>query len=474
MPGSRDKVTVAMCYGGPIEAQTTRALTAMVQYDLTHGGRHLDHPDSFIYVGGTNIASQRNTCVRTFLAGEADWLLFLDSDEEWDPNLVDLLIDSADKDARPVLSGLIMARREHDKPISPACVILDNADPPRPIRPHIIPNVRHWPVAGVGAGCLLIHRRILEAIAAEFSNRAPREWFEYMPWTWTNDDGEEIRDEMGEDYVFSMRAMAVGTIPIVDTTIGLGHIKPVTLTREMFHHQFAGQYVPTLIVIPVKDRLDLTRPLVEDLRAQGGYDGLLIFDNGSGAETKQWLAEQGDILSFDAKGAGIHHMWNAGANYALKVSAGHANIVFLNNDLKIGPDFITGLTTALRGGPWMAVSPNYDNRPEIGTPVQRVQGICAERYDGTGGLAGFAFAVRAELFAQGYQFPTDASWWFGDNDLTLTMDASNLTYGIALGTTVEHIGAGTAGDWNAKKWSKALAADREAFLAKWQPMGVTL
>jgi GT2 family glycosyltransferase len=470
----RDKVTVAMCYGqwhGP----TVRSITAMVQHDLTRGGRHLDHPDSFIYVQTTNIASGRNTCVRTFLEGGADWLLFLDTDQESDPNLLDLLIDSADAKTRPVLSGLIMARREHDRPISPACVILDDHDPPRPIRPQFVPNVRHWPVAGVGAGCLLIHRTVLEKIRTEFADREPREWFEYTLWQWTDDDGNLVKDEMGEDYVFSMRAMAVGVTPIVDTTITLGHIKPLTLTRELFHQQYAqAGSCPTYVVIPVKDRLDLTRPLVEELRAQHQFDGLLVFDNGSGAETKQWLAEQPDMLAFDAKGAGIHDMWNAGIEYALRTSGGLCNVVFLNNDLKIGPDFIEGLVKALREGPWIAVSPNYDNRPSRGTPVERVQGICAERYDGTGGLAGFAFAVRGELFAQGYRFPQDAKWWFGDNDFTLTCDSSNLTYGIAVDTTVEHIGAGTAGDWNAKKWSKALAADREAFLAKWQPMGVTL
>jgi hypothetical protein len=114
----------------------------------------------------------------------------------------------------------------------------------------------------------------------------------------------------------------------------------------------------------------------------------------------------------------------------------------------------------------MAVSPNYDGRTVDGD-VERVQGICAERYDGTGGLAGFAFCVRAELFAQGYGFPTDAKWWFGDNDLTLTMDQSELAYGIVADVAVKHIGAGTAEDWQAKKWSKQLAADQAAFMRKW-------
>lgn len=463
MTAKGEKVTLAMCFGS-FEPECVVSLTRLTQYDLTVGGHHLDHKHSFLYVGTTNIASGRNNAVRAFLEGDSDWLLFLDTDEAWDPDLIDRLMASADAELRPVLSGLIMARRERDMPISPACVILDDHKPPRPIRPSFVPHVRHWPVMGVGAGCLLMHRSVLEKIRDEFAEREPREWFEYVPWTWTKDDGTVVKDEMGEDYTFSVRCHKVGVQPYVDTTITLDHIKSVALTREMFVAQQPRQQ--TFVIIPVKDKLEFTRPLVESLREQGGYDGLLIYDNGSGAETKEWLKAQPDVLAFDARGAGIHDMWNAGADYALRFGGPTSNLIFLNNDITISHNFCAGLVSALRDGPWMAVSPNYDER-KMTDPVERVSGICAERYDGTGGLSGFAFAVRAELFAQGYAFPTDAKWWFGDNDLTLTMDQSGLAYGIAADVACTHIGAGTAEDWQAKKWSKQLAADQAAFMRKW-------
>lgn len=458
-----DRVMVAILHG-QYEPSTVGALAAMVAYDLRNGGKHLNHNDFFLQVGTTNIASGRNTAVKTFLASEADWLLFLDSDEVWKPDLIDRLIDSADVEERPVVSGLVMARRERDMPISPACGIFDDAG--RIVRPLEIPAARWWQVATVGAGCLLIHRRVLEAMDDRFGKDHPAAvWFDYVPFTYTNPDGTTVTEMMGEDYVFSARASACGFPMLVDTTIELGHEKGVTLTRELFHMQQAQMGSrKTFVVIPVKDRLDLTESVVGQLRDQGGYDGLFIYDNGSGAATKQWLKAQHDLLVWDAKGAGIHEMWNAGIAEALRQSAGLCDVVFLNNDLKLGDGFVTRLVDGLRSGPWGAVSGNYDGRD--GDGVEQVHGICAERYDGTGGLAGFAFAVKGEFLSQ-YRFPTNARWWYGDNDLALTLDVSGIPYGIVTDAYVEHLGAGTAKDWTDKKWQAQIAADRAAFKAKW-------
>jgi hypothetical protein len=470
---SRDRVMVAILHGA-YEPLTVGALNAMTAYDLRVGGGHLNHNDYFLQVGTTDIASGRNTAVRDFLASDAEWLLFLDSDQVWNPDLVDRLYASADVDERPIVSGLIMAHRpERDLPVSPACGIFDDSDEPQVVAPPFIPNVRWWRVATVGAGCLFIHRRVLEAIRTKFEEQySAALWFDQLAFRHVDADGESVMDRMGEDYVFSARASACGFPLIVDTTIELGHIKRVTFTREMFHQQMAQRGLrPLFVVIPVKDKLDLTESLIGQLREQGGYDGLFVFDNGSGAATKEWLKHQPDVLSWDAKGAGIHHMWNAGVDEALRRSGGRCDIVFLNNDLKLGHDFCAGLQDALGSGPWVAVSANYDGR--TGEPVEQVHGICAERYDGTGGLAGFAFAVRSEWFAQ-YRFPTDCKWWYGDNDLTLSMDVLGAPYGIATQVAVEHLGAGTAGDWADKKWSAQLEADRAAFARKWAQVGASV
>jgi hypothetical protein len=469
---ARPKVTIGVVYR-EYDPQTVLSLLFHTHHDLRVGGRHLDHDAPFLLCATTNIASGRNTICKSFLDSDSDWLLFIDSDQVFEPTLIERLLDSADVDERPVISGLIMARRESHMPISPACALWDPApDSNRLIRPPTIPHIRWWKVATVGAGCLLIHRRVLEAIRDRYGKtHASSVWFDYEPFHYVDQDGVEKNDVMGEDYVFSMRATECGFDMLVDTTIELGHNKTFTLTRANYYVQ-QPNICDTFVAIPVKDKLDLTSALVDQLRAQGGWDGLFIIDNGSGKQTKQWLSQQRDMLVFDGKGKGIHEMWNLAANECLRRSAGQFNLILLNNDLILGDRFCEGLVTALRSNNMVAVGPNYDDRPSNG--VEQVRGICAERYDGTGGLPGFAMAIRGELFAQGYRFPEDCKWWYGDNDLTMTMDMSALAYGIATDTHVKHLGAGTAGDWQSKKWQPQLAADREAFIRTWKERGVVV
>jgi GT2 family glycosyltransferase len=162
-------------------------------------------------------------------------------------------------------------------------------------------------------------------------------------------------------------------------------------------------------------------------------------------------------------------MWNNGAELALAELGENAALVFLNNDLTIGEQFVSRLVGALQAPGYGAMSANYDGRG-YGAPgaVMEVDGICAGRYDGTGGLAGFAFAVDGGWFSQaGYRFPEDCKWWFGDNDLVLSMRSAGGKVGIAIDATVEHEGAATAGDWSSDEWGEQLWADRAAFEAKW-------
>jgi len=214
--------------------------------------------------------------------------------------------------------------------------------------------------------------------------------------------------------------------------------------------------------------------MTRDLVGQLDGCGIVIIDNGSGKKTRNWLESQTKADVLDGTGMGIHEMWNLGAEYALSMSPAGCDVAFLNNDLILGDDMLAKLQTALRENDGLAmVSPNYDRRPDdFGDGVEYRTDICADRYDGTGGLAGFAFMVAGELFNGGYRFPTECKWWFGDNDILLAVMASGLTAGIVLDATVEHIdGGGATGDWSDPEMQKQLVADKAAFAARWSGGG---
>ena len=224
------------------------------------------------------------------------------------------------------------------------------------------------------------------------------------------------------------------------------------------------------VVIPVKDQKEMTENLLNQLDRQGGYDGIIVLDNGSGDETKKYLEEQSIARVIDAEGAGIHRMWNMGMEIALERGSA-CNITFLNNDLILGDNFLKNLATALRAGHrLMAISPNYDGRSIPCTTIY--DRICANQYDGKGGVPGFAFMVKGEWFAEGYRFPEECMWWFGDNDILNSMLKNGYFWGITPNVTVNHIGGGgQTGDWDAYMASPVFKTDAAAFYAKW-PRGI--
>lgn len=226
----------------------------------------------------------------------------------------------------------------------------------------------------------------------------------------------------------------------------------------------------SLVIIPMKDHwLDLTEPLIQQLWNQDPEQQILVLDNGSSQETLNELSLKNHrrLWWANVPNLNMHEMWN----YALSMARGFKYAVFLNNDLEIGPDFVSGLTKPMeQRWPVACVSPNYDGRSLQVGYSNVVKDICAGRYDGTGGMAGFAFALRMSWVEDNnYKFPTDCQWWYGDNDLVLTLNQNQATILITGNTTCKHLDGGsktTKDVWGGSVPPSA-EADRRAFLAKW-------
>ena len=235
----------------------------------------------------------------------------------------------------------------------------------------------------------------------------------------------------------------------------------------------------SLVAIPVRNRLDLTRLLVEALLSQAKEgDRLLVYDNGSTDGTREWFAgkEPGhrrwksELVRMEAPGHTLHEMWNHAASMAVGLGC---HLVLLNNDLELDgePDWIDRLVQPLGDG-WDALCPNYDNRADWRW-VLPLHGVCGAKYDGTGGLAGFAFAISKHfLKPTGYRFPTEAKWWFGDTDLAFTLEKEGRHYGMVRDVRVTHVGGGsqTAKDHDL---SAQCVADKAWFESKWGALCTT-
>ena len=477
----REKVTIAWPYGN-YEADFVHCLGFLIHTDAHHGKR-LTHAGWWLKVGTTNIAQGRNSCVEAFLEkGTADWLLFIDTDQTFPPNLLERMIASADPVERPILSALIMGHRTGGK-IAPACALLHDD---HLVVPDTIPAVQHWPVAAVGTGCVLIHRTVLEAVQAKYGDDPYPFFTAHMP----HEENGKV-EHIGEDYAFCLRAASLGFPSYVDTTIDVGHIKTHTLTEADFWAQnpkaaaqrWADEPAATVAIIPFKDKWKMTRATAEGAQA----DLVLLMNNGSTQDATQaavkWAAKNGAEV-IDCKGLGIHEMWNAAAEVALERFP-KVNLAFLNNDLELDPDCLPVLAEALRSGPenLVSVCPNYDERwyaDEYGharkvDDVEPLQGIAANKYDGTGGLAGFCFMVKGEWFQTGWRFPEDAMWWYGDNLLTMSIDVAGGWYGMVHAATVKHLdGGGQTLGGNSYAGTPQERADWAAFVKHAEALGYKL
>lgn len=460
------KVLLAYLHPGEVATSFHHSVIGLLTYDSTENGRFVSGGRLGVTAqqcGAGRLSAGRNQACQQFLdLWDAEWLMMVDADMGFDHDSVDRLVESADPTDRPVMGGLCFgAKRAGDGPAHacrthffPTLYRLSTDDEGR----RTFDPAYEWPrgriveVSGTGAAFMLIHRSVLERLRAVHGDV----WFE---------EATENGVPFGEDLSFCLKLIDA-KIPLhVDTSVVTSHKKDVWVDESMFDQLRRAASPAVSVVIPVKDNFEMTRGVIAQLFEAGGYDDLLIFDNGTtDPEMVAWLAEQDVADVFDAKGASIHEMWNAGIDEAKARHKGRADVLFLNNDIRVGDSFVIRMSAGLRSDPALcAVSGNYDGRRGHG--VIPVRGISAGRMDGSGGLAGFAFMVRSD-FLDSYRFPTDMKWWFGDNDLCLSIEKAGGWYGVVPDALVDHLEGGSQTERPAD-WDEVIAADRAAFEAKW-------
>ncbi len=458
---------VTVCYLHPsddLAVSFHHSFLNMALYDMG-GPRNIIKPLPGVCSTG-GIAKGRNVLTRKALdQTECDWVFWVDADMGFEPDTIERLLMVADKDERPVVGGLCFGQtiETTDRAATPRLSMFPtiyNWSPEHAVFERMSDYPRDTLVrcAGTGAAALLVHRSVFEKIAAEEGDA----WFSHQLHP-TGPGGPY--GHFGEDMSFCMRLMA-HEIPLnVHTGVKTSHLKPRWLNEETFDQELASS--PTFAVIPTQGKNGHIKDLVLELERQAQCSGIIVLDNGCSTKTAGWLDTHNPqmVQRIEMPDAGIHEMWNRGINESRQHHT-RSNIAILNDDLTVGPSFLGGLAAALRSD-WNVgvVGANYDGRS--GTGLEYVADICANRYDGTGGLPGFAFMVRGESI---YRFPEDCKWWYGDNDLVLTHLNHRNVVAIALDTTVEHIdGGGKTGDWVAPEMQPQLAKDKEAFDKKWAP-----
>ena len=210
------------------EAQWVKSLRTLERHDRFHHQYVTGDIDVF---SGPLLSTARNDAVEHFLDTEHDWLWCHDDDMVFHPDTLDRMMDLADVDERPIIGsvyyggGIGVVVRPH------VFLVFTDEDghPYTEIRDEF-PRDKPFEVDACGAGGLLVHRRVLEAVGEKWSPYTAYPWFA---------ETEAHKRKFGEDVSFCIRARGCGFPIWMDPTIWWGHVKRVIIDAASYDAQQA-------------------------------------------------------------------------------------------------------------------------------------------------------------------------------------------------------------------------------------------
>jgi hypothetical protein len=234
-------VVVAWIFPEQVHGAFSYSLAAMTRYDAMHG-RHITRPEGgFICISsGPRVAESRCQVVDQF-AGvhpSAEWLLFIDADMTFDPDMLERMLEVADPKEVPILGALCFQGGRETKP-SPTIWRETSVEQGW----YNIERVWDYPpdalckVSATGGACILIHRNVLAAMNRPWPNgfgtladgKTPNNY----PWFSEGLVGPKGQP-LGEDVAFCRKAGLLGIPVHVHTGIRTGHMKYFEITEERF------------------------------------------------------------------------------------------------------------------------------------------------------------------------------------------------------------------------------------------------
>ena len=230
-------VVLAYLHPNQVGHNFHQSLLRMVMWDSQHDrrlGQYLT-----MRSGSGGIVEARNDVYRQFLEldSTSEWCLWIDADMGFDCDALDQLLAVADPVERPIVGGLCFAWKE----VQPDglggyhCVarptIFDWVEHPdghkRFTGVHDYPRNEVVQCAGTGTAFLLVHRSVIEAVAATADDQGA--WFDRLKGS----DGSRL----GEDISFCVRAASCGFPIHVHTGVVTNHLKELWVDDAVYAQQ---------------------------------------------------------------------------------------------------------------------------------------------------------------------------------------------------------------------------------------------
>jgi hypothetical protein len=223
-------------------ASVTNMLTLDARLD-----RHIigDKGDQIHLQSSPRIHEARNQMVDHFAALEQqpEWLLMIDADMTFEPDLVYKMLAVAHPERVPIVGALCFGGGRVHEPFPTIYRLLEEKVGERSY--YSLDKVYDYPrdtlvsVGATGAACLLVHRQVF-AVMKKHYGTLPDGSLNPSPWFAEGITG--LKGEgWGEDTVFCLRAKSLGIPVHVDTRIKVGHVKEVVIDEVFYDNRRAAQ-----------------------------------------------------------------------------------------------------------------------------------------------------------------------------------------------------------------------------------------
>jgi glycosyltransferase involved in cell wall biosynthesis len=215
------------------------------------------------------------------------------------------------------------------------------------------------------------------------------------------------------------------------------------------------------VVIPTKSNINGLTTLTSALMSSEGVSRVVVVGDGHETEDMLNALPNNIIKTYVPRGSGIHKMWNVGM--ALANEGDH--VLFLNDDVIIGTSTVMGMIDALAEDSRIGlVCPKYAGESFVDIVTHTT---CRGRYDGTGGMAGFAMMLANDL-AKSWRFDERMMWWYGDDDLVnwVSKKANRLCV-ITAKARCSHGHSVTITSNPPDNFNRLVEIDRQIFEQKW-------
>lgn len=222
-----EKVTIGICSPGYI---VTDFLTSLL--DVARSQKQLGQ---FISLQGSGVISRlRNQVVSTFMEKtKDDWLLQIDTDQRFTVQDFKKLIDAADANSRPIVTGIVHGGWEVGQPyLEPVPCIFRTGEDNGLYAVHDYEPDKIIEIDAAGTGAILVHRSVFERFLkeADQTHQGDR-WCYYQ-------DMPLHKEWVGEDLLWCIRAKSYGFKIFAHTGVQMEHQRKMWVGKTQ-HTDFA-------------------------------------------------------------------------------------------------------------------------------------------------------------------------------------------------------------------------------------------